>query len=198
MARRGRKQKNREATNGGEQHDEAPRTNSDLTEDERHALHLRHCCEYEIALAAKKKADAEIKNVGKRIKAEDDSVAKVKKTLRARTPEGEAELRAEMEQTLEVLRWAGVDVGETADMFPTDRTPAVDRAVGEGKRAGLRGEPFAPPYDHSVPQHEAWANGWRQGQDALASAFQKKAAEEGEPAASVPPAEQQPEQAQPA
>jgi hypothetical protein len=51
---------------------EAPRTNSELTEDERRALHFRHCAEYERAMDAKKKADAGVKNVGKRIKAEND------------------------------------------------------------------------------------------------------------------------------
>lgn len=176
MARK-RKQKDLE-----ESIDESKQTerhkNSELTADERHALHLRHCLEYEVALAAKKKADAEIKNVGKRIKAEDDSVAKVKKTLRARTPEGEAELSAEIAETAEVLRWAGVSVGETADLFPTDRMPAEDRAFAEGKRAGLAGEPCKPPYDPSVPQYQRWMDGWRSGQEALMSAFAKKAGEE--------------------
>jgi hypothetical protein len=79
------------------------RKNSELTADERRALHFRHCAEYERALQVKKLADAGLKNVGKRIKAESDSVAKCKQTIQARTPQGEAELRAEIEQTLEVL-----------------------------------------------------------------------------------------------
>lgn len=162
---------------------EAPRTNSDLTEDERHALHLRHCREYELGLAAKKKADAEFKNVGKRIKAEGDSVTKVKKTIQSRSPEGEAELRREIEETAEVLRWAGVAVGESRDLFPTNRTPAVDDAFFAGKRAGLDGQTASPPHAPSVPQYEAWMNGWRVGQDALMSAFAKKPAEPDEPPA---------------
>lgn len=144
-----------------------------LTEDEKHALHLRHCREYEISLAAKKKTDADFKNVGKRIKAEDDSVTKVKKTIMARSPEGEAALKAEMEETANVLRWSGVSVGETLDLFPVDRTPGADRAKAEGKRAGLAGEPRKPPHDPSVPQHEAWLDGYHDGQAILASAFAK-------------------------
>jgi hypothetical protein len=35
---------------------DAPRKNSELTEDERRALHFRHCSEYERALDIKKKA----------------------------------------------------------------------------------------------------------------------------------------------
>lgn len=153
---------------------EDQRKNSDLNDDERHALHLRHVREYQVGLAAKKKADAELKNVGKRIKAEGDSVAKVKKTILAQTPEGEAELRAEMEETLQVLRWSGVHTGETKDMFPDDRTPAVDRARAEGKRAGMDGQACSPNYDPSVPQHAAWIEGWQEGQAILASAFAKK------------------------
>lgn len=148
-----------------------------LTEDEQHALHLRHCREYEVALGAKKKVDAEFKNVGKRIKSEDDSVAKVKKTILARTPEGEAALKAEMEETANVLRWSGVSVGETLDLFPVDRAPAIDRAKHEGKRAGLAGEPRKPPHDPSVPQYGAWLDGYHEGQTILASAFAKAPSE---------------------
>lgn len=149
-------------------HNKAP-----LTDDERHALHLRHCREYEVALSAKKEVDADFKNVGKRIKSEDDSVAMVKKTIMARTPEGEAALKGEMEETANVLRWSGVDVGDTKDMFPTDRTPSVDRANAEGKRAGMDGAVCKPPHDPSVPQYKAWIDGWQDGQGILASAFEK-------------------------
>jgi hypothetical protein len=150
-----------------------PLKNSGLTEDEKRALHYRHCREYEVALGAKKKADAEIKNVGKRIKAEDDSVAKVKKTILARSPEGESQLKAEMAETAQVLRWSGTNVGETAELFPEDRRPGEDRAHAEGKRIGLEGGPCNNPHDPSVPQFAAWMAGWQDGQGILASAFQK-------------------------
>jgi hypothetical protein len=151
---------------------EAPRTNSELTEDERRALHFRHCAEYERALDVKKKADAAIKNVGKRIKAENDSVAKCKRTIQARTPEGEAELRAEIEETTEVLRWSGVQVGETAEMF-ADRRPADEKSFEHGKIAGLRGETAQPPHDPGTPAHAKWMEGWHAGQESLSSSFQK-------------------------
>lgn len=151
---------------------EAPRKNSELTEDERRALHFRHCAEYERALVAKKKADAGIKQVGKRIKAEDDSVAKCKLTIRSRTPEGEAELRAEIEQTAEVLRWSGVQVGETVEMF-ADRRPADETAFEHGKIAGLKGETAKPPHDIGTPAHDKWMEGHAAGQSSLMSSFQK-------------------------
>lgn len=153
------------------------RVNSDLTEGERQALHFRHCREYEVALAAKKKWDAELKNVGKRIKAEHDSVAKCKKTIDARSPEGEAKLKAEIAETAEVLRWSGVAVGESKDLFPEDRTPAVDRAYDDGRRAGMDGQVCKPPHDPSVPQHQKWIEGWQDGQEVLMSAFEKTKAD---------------------
>lgn len=148
--------------------------NSDLSEDERHALHLRHCRDYEEVLASKKKADAAMKNCGKRIKAEDDSVTKVKKTLRSRTPEGEAELRAEIEETAEVLRWAGTRVGDSKDLFPEGSADLDATAFATGKRDGLDGKPCKPRDEYAQPQREAYMNGWRVGQDALMSAFRKK------------------------
>jgi hypothetical protein len=78
-----------------------------------------------------------------------------------------------MEETANVLRWSGVSVGETLDMFPVDRTPGIERAKAEGKRAGLAGEPRKPPHDPSVPQHDAWLDGYHDGQMILASAFAK-------------------------
>jgi hypothetical protein len=160
--------------------DSAPRKNSDLTEDERRALHFRHCAEYERALDAKKKADAGLKQVGKRIKAEDDSVAKCKKTIQARSPEGEAELRAEIAQTAKVLRWVGVQVGETADIF-ADRRPAEEAAFEHGKIAGLRGETAKPPHDIGTVAHDNWLKGHAAGQESLMASFQKVPVED-EPA----------------
>jgi hypothetical protein len=156
---------------------EAPRKNSELTEDERRALHFRHCAEFESALAAKKKADAGVKNVGKRIKAEGDSVGKCKKTIQARSPQGEAELRAEIEQTAEVLRWSGVQVGETAEMF-ADRRPANESAIEHGKIAGMKGERAEPPHDPGTLAHKAWMEGWHAGQEILMASFQKMPAED--------------------
>jgi hypothetical protein len=162
------------------------RKNSELTADERRALHFRHCAEYERALQVKKLADAGLKNVGKRIKAESDSVAKCKQTIQARTPQGEAELRAEIEQTLEVLRWSGVAVGETAEMF-ADRRPADEKAYEEGKMAGLRGETCKPPHDPATPAAQEWIRGHGAGQSILMESFQKVPVEE-EPATEVIPA----------
>jgi hypothetical protein len=167
MARGKRAEKNGEAKKAKP----GPGHNSELNDDQRQGLHYQHCREYEVALAAKKKADADIKNCGKRIKAEGDSVAKVKKTLKSRTPEGEAELRAEIAETAEVLRWGGVNVGHTKEMFPEDRTPGTEAAYAEGKRHGLDGKPGQPPHDPSTEQYREWLRGHGDGQAVLMKGF---------------------------
>jgi hypothetical protein len=144
-----------------------------LTDDERHALHLSHCRSYETALANKKAYDKKFKDACKLIKAESGSVEQIKQSILARTPEGEKQIRAEVESTIEVLRWSGVEVGETADLFPVDRMPSVERARAEGKRAGLAGEAARPPHDPGTQQYTAWMEGYGDGQAVLARGFRK-------------------------
>lgn len=163
------------------------RKNSELTPEEKQALHFAHIKEYQVADAALKKAQAEIKNVGKRIKAEGGSVAQVKKSIQAMTPEGEAALKAEMEDTAQVLRWAGVEVGETKDMFPTDRRPSEDRAFEAGKIAGMRGDDMRPPHDPSVPQYQRWLDGWHAAQEILLSGFRDKVTVKDDIEGAAPP-----------
>lgn len=154
------KQPNGEAP--GEGHNSKP-----LTDAERQALHFRHVKEYERELAAKKKADADLKNTAKRIKAEGGSVAKVKGSIELQTPEGEAAFRARMADMAEVALWNGV--GIQVDMFADERQPAEDRAFEEGRRAGMKGEARKPPYDPSVPQYAKWMDGYTDGNAVLAS-----------------------------
>jgi hypothetical protein len=145
--------------------------NSALTEDQRQGLHYLHCRSYETMLQAKKDADKKFKDACKVIKAEGDSVAKVKKTLQARTPEGEEALRAEIAETAEVLRWSGVVVGETKEMFPEDRTPGAEAAYAEGKRYGLDGKSAQPPHDPSTEQYREWMRGHGDGQAVVMKGF---------------------------
>lgn len=157
--------KNKAKDSGGEPgqgHNSTP-----LSDAERQALHFRHVKEYERELAAKKKADADLKNTAKRIKAEGDSVAAVKLTIELHTPEGEAAFRARMAEQAEVAAWNGV--GMQVDMFADERQPAEDRAFEEGRRAGMKGESNKPPYDPSVPQHTRWLEGYSDGNAVLAS-----------------------------
>lgn len=141
--------------------------NPPLSDAERQALHFKHVSEYQRELAAKKTADANLKNTAKRIKAEGGSVRAVKLSIELATPEGETAFRARMAEEAEVAAWNGV--GIQVDMFADERQPAEDRAFEEGRRAGLKGEPNKPPYDTSVPQHQKWLAGYGEGNAVLAS-----------------------------
>lgn len=145
-----------------------------LSDAQRQALHLsQHVPAYEKALAAKKKADADLKNVCKLIKTEGGSVNAVKLTIALRTPEGEAAFRAKLAEEHEVAVWNGV--GIQVDLFADEREPAEDKAFAAGKRAGMAGETAKPPFDPSVPQYARWMEGHAEGQAIVAKGFKKVA-----------------------
>lgn len=142
----------------------APR---ELTDDERASLTFNHKRAYVVALAAKKKTDAALKQVAKLAKAElgDDAVPDIKSIIELETEEGEAKLKAEVERRIKVARWMGLPVGVTGNLFDAvDRTPAVDRATAKGKRDGLAGEPCRPNHDPSTPQYTGYMTGYQEGQ----------------------------------
>jgi hypothetical protein len=157
-------------TNAAEQ-----RKNSTLTEDERRALLFQHVKAYEERLAAKKKADADLKNACKVAKADlgKDAVADIKDVIALGSPEGEKALQAEIERKLRIARYVNAAVGHQFT-FSEDMRPATDRAYEEGKRVGLAGGQCISPHDHSVPQHDSWMTGFHDGQAILGSAFAKK------------------------
>ena len=139
---------------------------AELDDDQRQALFWQHKRRYEAALAAKKKADADLKNVAKAAKSElgDTAVADIKLAIELETEEGEARFEARREAENRVARWMGLPEGTQAEM---DLEPAVDKARADGKRAGLQGEQCACPHDSSVPQYKAWMDGWHEGQKVL-------------------------------
>lgn len=150
---------------------------TELTDDERQALHFRHVKEWEKALGAKKAADAEMKNVGKRIKSEGGDVKLCKLTVELRTEEGTTEFRERMAREAEVANWNGV--GVQIDLFGDAREPAADRAYSNGKRAGMNGEPARPPHSPETEQYREWMRGHGDGNEALArSGFKAPASEE--------------------
>lgn len=141
-----------------------------LSDAQRQALHLsQHVPSYEKALASYKAAGSELKRVGKEIKSEGGSVAKCKRTIELRTPEGEAAFKAEMAELAEIAAWSGV--GVQLDLLANDREPADDRAFGEGKRAGMAGESAKAPYDPSTSQSKRWLDGHADGQAVLSQGF---------------------------
>lgn len=187
-----------EAEHGPGHNSAAPR---ELTDDERASLTFTHKRAYTLALAVKKKADADLKNVCKLAKAElgDDAVPDIKSIIELETEEGEAKLKAEVERRIKVARWMGLPVGVTGNLFDAvDRTPAVDRATAKGKRDGLAGEPCRPNHDPSTPQYTGYMTGYQEGQKIMfaikpmAPAASEQAEESGVEFDDLVPAEEPP------
>lgn len=146
--------------------------NSELTDDQRQALTRQHKKKYIDLLDAKKKADADLRNLAKVIKADlgDNGLLMVKLLIQLDTDDGEANFRAEMEAKAMAARWAGMPIGAQGNLFDEDRRPVGERAFEEGKAAGLEGKDPKPPYAPGEA-HEEWMRGWHDGQSVLASGF---------------------------
>lgn len=165
MAKRGRKKKTEDKTSeAGVGHNSV----KELSGEERQALHYRHVKEYELSLSAFKAAQADLRQVGKRVKAGGGSVAAIKLTLALRTPEGEEAFRARMAEETEIAYWSGV--GVQLSMFDEAMVPADDKAYEAGKRHGLAGERPNNPYHHTLSQHAKYDSGYRDGNEVLARA----------------------------
>lgn len=169
-----RKKKDDGKTNGGPGPG-AGHNKPELTEDERRALTYSHKAQWEKAEAVVKAATAARRAVEDLAKSElgKGVVADIKELILLDMPKGNEALQASIERSLRLARWANAPVGQQF-AFDVDRTPEVDRAFELGKTAGLKGEPKKPPYDHSVPQHDAWCKGWDTGYETCLSDFRSK------------------------
>lgn len=171
---RGRKKKKDEAAEGTggapAQNGIGHNSKAELTPEQRKALTFQHLKSYERLLGLKKAADKALKDGCKLIKAElgADGVSLIKDMIAMRTPEGEADIRAAIERQRRAAEYMGAPLGAQLALFDQeDRTPAVDRARAEGERDGMDGKSLSNPYDASLPQAEAYAEGWHFGQKAI-------------------------------
>jgi hypothetical protein len=116
-------------------------------------------------LAAKKKADADFKNAAKLIKAEGgkNQVSKIKIAIRLETDEGEAEVRAELQGTMQVARWVGASIDTQFEMFAD---AGGSRLFEEGKRSAMRGEACKAPTDATADGQQEFIKGWHAGNEA--------------------------------
>lgn len=137
--------------------------NSEMTDDQRHALTAQWATKL-------REAEKRVKDIRSDIKAElgSDGPKDVKLFIKLLSHEGEAAAKADMESRVRVMRWLGIPLGTQAELFPiVDVRPSSDVAYEAGKRYGLEGEPCCNPHDPSVPQYDAWMNGYQDGQAIL-------------------------------
>ncbi|RWF44274.1 MAG: hypothetical protein EOS65_02545 [Mesorhizobium sp.] len=73
------------------------------------------------------------------------------------------EIIATMKRRLRIARMFGHGVARQIEMFDADRTPADDRAYGEGLAAGKLRRDASNPYGADSPQGQAWQRGMNDG-----------------------------------
>jgi hypothetical protein len=150
-----------------------PRTTEDLSDDQLQVLAFGHKKKLD-DLEADVKAAADVVKAKKKLVKNAEKIAvgemgvdalEVIKDLRDfETDEGETKLTAAVQRILRSARWAGSKLETQFEMtLEPDRTPAVDRAFAEGKRAAFSGEPAKPPHNPSTEQYRRWMEGWQVG-----------------------------------
>jgi hypothetical protein len=150
----------------------------DLSETDRKVLFFINRRAYLAAKEAQQLANAEMKRVGKVIKADlgANGLDQIKAYEKAQTTEGLAEIKARQEAERQAMRFAGIAINTQLDIFE-DRAPLEDRAFRDGEEAGLRGDTLANPYNEASAEGQAYAKGWHEGQGALFAGIKKKEAE---------------------
>lgn len=92
------------------------------------------------------------------------------------------EVIATMARRLRIARMFGHGVARQIEMFDSDRTPADERAYGEGLAAGKLRKDSANPYGADSPQGQAWQRGMNDGTEFinkdLASQFEEPSGDE--------------------
>lgn len=153
-----------------------PGHNSKAEEVEALALFHINRRAYHEALAAKKAADAKLKNVGKTLKADlgEHGLQKIKDYDLAQTPEGQEKLKAEIDARTQAMRFAGMAVNTQVDMF-ADLAPLAERAYAAGMEAGMRGDTLSNPYNEASAEGQEYARGWHGGQEAIFAITKKRA-----------------------
>jgi hypothetical protein len=161
-----------------------------MTDEDLQRLTFQHRDSYRTALAAKKRADADLKNVAKKAKAELGKFAmdQIKILIELETEEGELDVANRVERALQAARWMGAKIGQQFNLFPQDGD--LDPIFEEGKRAGMAGDIPRVPVDfvNSGDMSARWTKGWHAGQEVKIRGFARgdKSADDDAPTTGVP------------
>lgn len=136
--------------------------NTDDLDREEKALFLHHVPLIKAAKEALNTANANLRNLYKRAKAEGNfTKADFDTAFAIETAEKEARERAKIARQLKIARIMGSSLGAQLDLFlEPDRTPASDIAFGEGERDAIQNLAAKPKYDPSTEQHRKYLEGY--------------------------------------
>lgn len=146
--------------------------NTDDLDREEKALFLNHMPLIKKARERVASATADLRNLYKRAKAEGNfTKTDFDTAFSLETAELEARERARIARALKIAKIVGSSMGNQLDLFlEPDRTPAVDIAREEGRRASADNTSGGakPKYDPSTPQYRAYMEGFHAHQATLA------------------------------
>ncbi len=145
-----------------------PWHNSQLTDDEKRAMTLHHKRKYEAADALVEKAKADRTAIADLAKSDlgKGALADIKDMIIA---DSDKKMKALLERTMCLARWAGIPVGTQTNLFERVSDPFED-----GKTAGMSGDKCEPPARMAQDHAQLWIGGWHEGQTVLMAAFKKK------------------------
>ena len=93
----------------------------ELTEGERRELFLKDLASYQKSLAAKKTADADLRDVGKRIKADGFTLAQIITAVALEEPQGEDKVRQQVQDTMQAAVGSAAISGRSLKCFQSRR-----------------------------------------------------------------------------
>jgi len=140
-----------------------------LTPDEVRQLFLTHRQGWIRYQAKLKTLEAEAKDLKAAIRSDGFTIKQMKIADQLADLKGEAKVKSEVEDRLQVARWIGHPLGAQLDLFAEpDRVPAEDVAYDEGKMTSMQGHTAKPRYSPETPQYRAFMAGYHDHQRELA------------------------------
>lgn len=137
-----------------------------MTSEHRRALAYHWKGKYQDDLKSLSSAQSRVRNTVKKAKAEGVPLDTIKDLIRLATPEGEAELKSELQRKIEAAGWANSEIGTQFSFADIpDRSPLVERAYAEGRVAGYEAAARKSPYEGDAEQE--WLRGYADGQKTL-------------------------------
>ncbi len=136
---------------------------------EKRRLFLIHKESFKKAQARLATAQSAIRNLGKTIKGDGFKVSSIKDSILFESPEGEAQIKAEIADRLLTAKYTGSALGNQLDLFlgDVDRTPATDLAYDEGARCSMENRAAIPPYGPETEQYRRFMEGFHDEQERI-------------------------------
>lgn len=151
------------------------RNSTELTDEQRRDLFFIHMGAYKKALAKKKEADAQFKNICKIAKSEGVNPKDIKFAIELED-DGDGALEERRKRQEEIAVWLGLPFGTQADLF--EKVGDIEAAEEEGRQAGMQDLEPKPPYSSDPILSQSWLVGYHDGADRRKALLERMNAEE--------------------